>query len=393
MSNILLVVADLGLGGAQQVVINLANELINHNHRVWIYDVYPKLRKQGMVSRLNEGVELISKQYSEKSSALIERIMDGLLYKTKINRKYIAKKREREHFQMLKKVLKKERITIVNSHVWWADKFVFENMQSLHKNWWITLHGSYSYILKNKNIAPFFKEEAKQVLEKVKGVIYLSEEEKEKIQKNIKHNQCNFYKIYNGMSQPLNIGALTRKNIGLSDNDFVLLCASRAIKEKGWEELIQAVSLFNRKNKKKVHLLLAGDGPMLEEWKDMFASYKNVRFLGYRKDIIEIINLSDLVISLSYFEALPTILIESLFLSKPIIGTDVGETKNIIGQGDLRVGVLIEKKPKNEDVCLAISEIMDDENYRIFVNNTINARKQFEVENMVKQYLKCFNEG
>jgi len=42
--NILLVIADLGLGGAQQVVINLANEFTRQSHRVWIFDAYPDLR-------------------------------------------------------------------------------------------------------------------------------------------------------------------------------------------------------------------------------------------------------------------------------------------------------------------------------------------------------------
>ena len=63
--NILLVIADLGVGGAQQVVINLANELVRQSHRVWIFDVYPDLRVKGMVDRINSEVELISKNYNE----------------------------------------------------------------------------------------------------------------------------------------------------------------------------------------------------------------------------------------------------------------------------------------------------------------------------------------
>ena len=34
---ILLVVSDIALGGAQQVVINLANELVRQNHNIWIF--------------------------------------------------------------------------------------------------------------------------------------------------------------------------------------------------------------------------------------------------------------------------------------------------------------------------------------------------------------------
>ena len=59
--NILLVIADLGLGGAQQVVINLANEFTRQRHSVWLFDVYPEMREKGMVERINSEVKLISK--------------------------------------------------------------------------------------------------------------------------------------------------------------------------------------------------------------------------------------------------------------------------------------------------------------------------------------------
>ena len=62
--NILLIIADLGLGGAQQVVINLANELVRQGHKIYLYDVYPEIRKQGMVNKLNESVNLVSKDYN-----------------------------------------------------------------------------------------------------------------------------------------------------------------------------------------------------------------------------------------------------------------------------------------------------------------------------------------
>ena len=63
--NILLVIADLGLGGAQQVVINLANEFTRQKHGVWIFDVFPDLREKGMTDRINREVKLITKNYKD----------------------------------------------------------------------------------------------------------------------------------------------------------------------------------------------------------------------------------------------------------------------------------------------------------------------------------------
>jgi calcineurin-like phosphoesterase family protein len=82
--NILIVVSDLGLGGAQQVVINLANELVKQNNNVWIFDIKPEIRNKGMLERLNQKTYLISKNYSEVKLSFKEKIVDYVFYKLKI---------------------------------------------------------------------------------------------------------------------------------------------------------------------------------------------------------------------------------------------------------------------------------------------------------------------
>ena len=74
--NILLIASDIALGGAQQVVINLANELVRQNHYVWIFDVQPEYRVEGMTSRLDNKVNLISKNYGEEHFSIIEKTID-----------------------------------------------------------------------------------------------------------------------------------------------------------------------------------------------------------------------------------------------------------------------------------------------------------------------------
>ena len=96
---------------------------------------------------------------------------------------------------------KKIKFDVVNSHVWWADKFVYENISNRHKNWWITLHGSYSNMIKNKDKHPNFIKALPAVLEKSKGVIYLADTELENINNEANYNQKNIKKIYNGIPQ------------------------------------------------------------------------------------------------------------------------------------------------------------------------------------------------
>ena len=92
--NILLIVSDLALGGDQQVVINLAYELVRQNHNIWIFDIKPEIRNKGMLERLNQKTYLISKNYSEDKLSFKEKIVDYVFYKLKIktdNKKKLLK--------------------------------------------------------------------------------------------------------------------------------------------------------------------------------------------------------------------------------------------------------------------------------------------------------------
>ncbi|MDG1798427.1 MAG: hypothetical protein P8H35_07655 [Flavobacteriales bacterium] len=97
---ILLVVSDLALGGAQQVVINLANELVRQNHNVWIFDVQPEYRVEGMTSRLDNKVNLISKNYGEEHFSLTEKVIDFTLNKLSMS-KNLKNQRFKRHVNNL----------------------------------------------------------------------------------------------------------------------------------------------------------------------------------------------------------------------------------------------------------------------------------------------------
>ena len=137
---------------------------------------------------------------------------------------------------------------------------------------------------------------------------------------------------------------------------------------------------------------MAGDGPKLEQWQNKYSEKSFIQFLGFRNDVASLISSCDIVALLSYSEALPTILIESIFLKKPIIATNVGETKHIIKYKVIEAGVLLNKKPSKPQVCSAIEEMLDKSRYQNFSENTDVIKKQFEVERMANEYLKCFNE-
>jgi glycosyltransferase involved in cell wall biosynthesis len=384
--NILLVIADLGLGGAQQVVINLANEFVRQKNKVWIFDIYPELREKGMTKRMNKEVHLISHNYNDIKLDKKDKIVDFFLSKTSLNQtrnKILFK----HHKKNLKTIISKNNINFVNSHVCWADYFVYKNLKNLHKKWIITLHASYNSLFsysKNK----YLKITKKTILS-AKKIIYIHDDGLHFLEKLFETKFYNAKKIFNGVPNLLLNLNVNRQILGLSKKDFVVLCASRAIKEKGWFELCESVTLLKNEN---IKLIFAGEGIILDEIQKKYSSNDAIMFLGFQTNINDIINLSDLVCLPSYSEALPTILIESLFLKKPIIATNVGEVSNIVENINGKCGILIPKS-KGERLVQNLSKaILNTYENRIEINKEVfdKAVIFFSVENMVSEYIKFF---
>jgi glycosyltransferase involved in cell wall biosynthesis len=387
--NILLVIADLGVGGAQQVVINLANEFVRQSHRVWIFDVYPDLRVKGMVDRIDREVELISKNYNELKLSKKDKVLDFLFNKfsVKTNRELLFKYHEKN----LQRILSKTKIHFVNSHVCWADFFVYKHLKSFHNKWIITLHASYKTLFSFSDNKNKYFNLCKKTISSAKNIININDEGISFLEKELNIHIVNSKKIHNGCPEQLISNQVTRNSLNFKSTDFIIICASRAIKEKGWYELCDAVLKFKNEN---IKLVFAGDGEILNDIKEKYSNHKSIIFLGFQNNILELINLSNIVCLPSYSEALPTILIEAIFLNKPTLATNVGEVHNILQNKLGKCGVLL-KEFKGD---LLVAEIY--KGLSSFINNKValdekafeEARDLFSLENMALKYLNYIKE-
>lgn len=382
--NILLVIADLGLGGAQQVVINLANELVRQGHCVWIYDVYPELRKEGMIQKIDSDVHLIDPEFEKIQ--FHQKVLNSFLYRTGLNKNYIDSVRKKNHRKALDKILNENKIDTVNSHVFWADEFVLNELRNHHDRWFVTLHGSYLELLNNHKKE--FISQIERIFLKSRECIFLSVNEIRILQKLIKLDTDKFTQILNGIPC-----AKSTEQSEVVNNKFKVLVGSRAIVEKGWRETIEAIIELNSRGF-EISLDIAGDGPMLNHFMQEYDS-PEINFLGFVSNLSERINAYDLVLLPSYFdgEALPTILLEALHQGKPIISTDIGECKLIVGDSE-PAGKLIPLKSgpelTNEIVDVLEGYLKNDELYKQHAFNALKRAKRFTAERMAKDYINLF---
>ncbi len=113
-------------------------------------------------------------------------------------------------------------------------------------------------------------------------------------------------------------------------------------------------------------------------------------FTGFRNEIHELISLLDIVILSSLFEGLPTILLEAMLLSKPVIATDIPGVNEIIE--DKTTGFLV---PARDHLSLARQVLMllsNREQINIQINN---AKKKvlvdFSLEKQITQLTNIYN--
>lgn len=122
------------------------------------------------------------------------------------------------------------------------------------------------------------------------------------------------------------------QELGLNKNDYILICIGELNSNKNQEYLLEVIESL-KKTIPEVRLLLVGKGSAEMELKKRIKElniYDNVKILGYREDIPELIALSDILVSASKREGLPVNIIEGLASSKPIVASNCRGNKDLV---------------------------------------------------------------
>ena len=182
--------------------------------------------------------------------------------------------------------------------------------------------------------------------------------------------------------------SMLREEFCIGNDEFVLLCASRFAYDKGHEYLINSISELKKKAKKKFRFILAGDGPFLEARKKQATELgldDVIIFAGFRKDIKNLYDGSDLYINSSAHEALSFLIIESLASGLPVIATDMGGNSDIIND-ETKCGILV-KYDDAPELADAICRVMENESFlaELKVNAYKAVQEKFNLDKIVMQ--------
>ena len=123
-----------------------------------------------------------------------------------------------------------------------------------------------------------------------------------------------------------------REELGLKDDDFVIIYVAELLKRKNQGMLIKAVEELIKEGK-KIKVLFAGsdseDGFYQKMAKDLGIE-DSIKFLGYRKDIPKLLKISNLYVSTAKQEGLPVNVMEAMICGLPIIATACRGNRDLV---------------------------------------------------------------
>ena len=184
--------------------------------------------------------------------------------------------------------------------------------------------------------------------------------------------------------------ARLRAEYGYDGDTFIMISPADLSVRKNQPMLFDALQKIAEKNK-NVKLLLPGQPIRLEEYKRMISERgiaDNVEFLGYRRDINNLVGLSDLSVASSFQEGLPINIIEAMAMGNAIVATDVRGNNDAVEDGVN--GYLV---PVGDSDLMAekILELMNDrEKLRTFGENGLDMVKDFSTENVNCEMLTIY---
>lgn len=171
---------------------------------------------------------------------------------------------------------------------------------------------------------------------------------------------------------------IKRNELGLTESNIVLISMGDLIARKNYPVAIKAIAKLTNPN---VKYLICGRGPDEQELKKLVRKYSlenQVFFLGYRTDIKELLNASDIFILTSKQEGLARSLMEGMAAGLPCIASKIRGNTDILDEG--KGGYLV-SVDDIEGYSNAISKLIkDDQKIKAFGQWNLKKIQNYSIE-------------
>lgn len=181
---------------------------------------------------------------------------------------------------------------------------------------------------------------------------------------------------------------IIRKKIKV-DTTYMLIMVASVNKKKDYDLFLDAAKQVNQ-FRDDTTFVSVGSGSEFERIQKRIKNekIKNVKFLGIRNDIEELVSSSDIGVLLSPSEGFPNSVMEYMALKKPVIVSDVGGMKELVK--DNYVGYLVSNNLSL--LTKRINELLDDSEKRsIFGDNgSRHIKSNHSIETMSTKFIEIY---
>jgi glycosyltransferase involved in cell wall biosynthesis len=210
-------------------------------------------------------------------------------------------------------------------------------------------------------------------------------------------------KIYNGIAISNNETQKSnlRTQLNIKETDKLVITVARLSPMKGIEYLIKAAKKLKIKSP-NIKIAIVGDvafdheKPYKQQLLDLVKRNQlenTVFFLGLRRDVPSLLEVSDLFVLPSVYDIFPTVILEAMSKGLPVVATDVGGVPEMV---DYDTGIIV-KAADPEELAKGILTIFQNDYVSIGKKGRERMLAEFTqkkyVENTVSVYTKLLQKG
>lgn len=184
-----------------------------------------------------------------------------------------------------------------------------------------------------------------------------------------------------------------RIELGLKNSDYVIGAVGNLYPAKGHQYLLKAMQVVLQQYPSAT-LVLVGRGDLeasLKEQANQLGIEKQVRFLGLRQDIPNLLAIMSIFVMPSLSEGLSLALLEAMVAGRPVVATRVGGNAELVVNGE--TGFLVESKD-SEALAAAICTLLGNRAMREeFCRKAVTrAQERFSARQIADNYRALYND-
>ncbi len=368
--NVLQMIGEFTSGGAETLVVTLANALESKPLNITI-----TARVNGPVS------ESLS-----KATRLV------IIPKSKVI--------DTKHLLQLIQVVKRNRIDIIHTHLFGPNLYGYLVAKITNKKIIQTIHGVDCFGSNTRVMA------YRAMLPWVDHIVAVSESLEEDFRQKVGYTGPKVRIIHNGISIEKYQEHVDRQrkliSMGITPPKMVIGTVANVKPVKGLDVLIKSLGILYHKGMKDIYLIIVG---IIDESQRHLSEYKkqldnhienlglkhNVKFLGARNDVPEILQCIDIFVLSSRSEGLPVSLLEAMASRKAVVVTNVGLNNRVIENGIN--GVLVTPESP-EMLAEGLLKVLRDNNLRQSLSNMAyeTVAQRFSDQRMADDYIRLYRD-